>query len=190
MKSMKSSLYALGLSLGVIFSANLAYSQPQPETEKKIVADFEKAAGDYVAISDRVRKQLKKLPDDATPEQIQTYKTALRQGVQMTWANAVPGDVFTAPAADYIRVLLKKEFKGWERNELRKTVLEADTKGVPLKINAPYPESKEMVEMSPTLLLALPQLPKQLRYRFVGTSLILMDRENGLIVDYMKKALP
>jgi hypothetical protein len=44
--------------------------------------------------------------------------------------------------------------------------------------------------MSPTLLLALPQLPKQVRYRFVGTNLLIVDRENHLIVDYMTNPLP
>jgi len=39
-------------------------------------------------------------------------------------------------------------------------------------------------------LMRLPQLPKQLRYRFVRSNLLLVDRENGLIVDYMTKALP
>jgi hypothetical protein len=38
--------------------------------------------------------------------------------------------------------------------------------------------------------LKLPQLPKQVKYRFVGRHLLLVDRENGLIVDYMKNALP
>ena len=44
--------------------------------------------------------------------------------------------------------------------------------------------------MPPTLLLKLPQLPKQVRYRFVGRHMILMDRENDLIIDYMLDALP
>ena len=44
--------------------------------------------------------------------------------------------------------------------------------------------------MPPTLLLKLPQLPKQLRYRFVNRNLLLVDRENGLIVDYMTNAIP
>lgn len=158
-------------------------------SEKKTVADFEKAAKAYAAITDRVRKQLPKLPDKATPEQITANKTALRQGVQMTWANAKPGDIFAPDAVVFIKDRIKTEFKGWERSELRKTVLEADTK-VPLKINSVYPESKELVEMSPALLLALPQLPKQLRYRFVGRSLVIMDRDNAVLVDYMKDALP
>jgi hypothetical protein len=57
-------------------------------------------------------------------------------------------------------------------------------------VNYPYPESQEVLEMAPTLLLRLPQLPKQLRYRFVGPNLLLLDRENGLIIDYMTNALP
>jgi signal transduction protein with GAF and PtsI domain len=73
---------------------------------------------------------------------------------------------------------------------LRETVFEAETKGVLIKVNAAYPEAKELVEMPPSLLLALPQLPKQVRYRFVGTNLLLVDRENNLIIDYMPKAVP
>jgi hypothetical protein len=47
-----------------------------------------------------------------------------------------------------------------------------------------------LLEMPATLLLRLPQLPKQVRYRFVGRNMLLVDRENGLIVDYMTNAVP
>jgi hypothetical protein len=67
---------------------------------------------------------------------------------------------------------------------------EAENASVPVKVGSVYPEAAELLEMPPTLLLALPQLPKQVRYRFVGTSLLLVDRENHLIVDYMTDALP
>ena len=73
---------------------------------------------------------------------------------------------------------------------MRKTILEADTAGVPLRVNYPYPEAKELTQMPPTLLLKLPQLPKEVKYRFVGRHLLLVDNDNGLIVDYMTKALP
>ena len=66
----------------------------------------------------------------------------------------------------------------------------AENKDVPVKVNVVYPDSKEQLEMPPALLLNLPQLPKQLRYRFVGTNLLLLDRENGLIIDYLTNALP
>jgi len=67
---------------------------------------------------------------------------------------------------------------------------ESENKAVPLRVNYPYPESQELLEMPPPLLLRLPQLPKQIRFRFVGSNLLLVDRENGLIVDYMTNALP
>jgi hypothetical protein len=74
---------------------------------------------------------------------------------------------------------------------LRKEVLvEAENKAVPVRVNHPYPESQELLEMPPPLLLRLPQLPKQVKYRFVRGNLLLVDRENGLIIDYMTDALP
>jgi hypothetical protein len=57
-------------------------------------------------------------------------------------------------------------------------------------VNGVYPETAELLEMPPSLLLVLPKLPKQVRYRFVGNNLLLVDRENHLIVDYMTNALP
>ena len=44
--------------------------------------------------------------------------------------------------------------------------------------------------MPPTLLLRLPQLPKQVKYRFVRNNLFLVDRENALILDFMTEVLP
>jgi hypothetical protein len=160
------------------------------DADKKVVSDFEKRAGSYVKLREKLRHQLPKLPDKATPEQIQANKTALQKLVQSARANTKRGDIFTPSATTLIRSMIKAEFKGYERAELRRTVLAADTQGVPLRVNFPYPESKELVEMSPMLLLTLPQLPKELRYRYIGRSLVVMDRDNALILDYMKEALP
>ncbi|MDQ4121593.1 MAG: hypothetical protein M3209_09120 [Acidobacteriota bacterium] len=158
--------------------------------DKKIIADFEKAAQEYVELRERLEEKLPDLPKEATPEQIEAHKVAFQKSVQSARQTAKQGDLFNSAVTQIIRGLIKAQFKGQERTELRKTVLEADTKGVPLKINYPYPDSIELIEMPPALLLQLPQLPKQLRYRFVGRSLLLVDRENSLIVDYMTNALP
>jgi hypothetical protein len=42
----------------------------------------------------------------------------------------------------------------------------------------------------PALLLKLPQLPKELDYRFVGRHLILRDATANIIVDYILDAVP
>ena len=158
--------------------------------DKQTLAGFENQVKEYVNMRERLENTLPKLPKDATPEQIDAHEAALLKLVQAERQNAARGEMFTPGAVRLIRNIVKAEFKGKKRYELRKTVLEADTKGVPLKINYPYPDSQELVEMPPKLLLNLPQLPKQLRYRFVGRNLLLVDRENQVIVDYMTNALP
>ena len=158
--------------------------------DRQTVAAFEERVKQYVKLREGLEEKLPKLSKEATPEQIQAHKTAFQERVRAARAGAKPGLLFTPDAARFIRSTIRNEFRGRDRAELRKTVFEAETKGVPLRVNHPYPESKELVEMPPTLLLKLPTLPKQVRYRFVGRNLLLVDRENGLIVDYMTNALP
>lgn len=158
--------------------------------EQRAVASFIERAKEYVSRREALEEKLPKLSKESRPEDIEAHKTAFQEMVRAERAGAKQGDVLSPDIASYIRATIKREFRGRARAELRKTALEAETKGIPLRVNYPYPEAKELVEMPPTLLLKLPQLPKQLRYRFVGRNLLLVDRENGLIVDYMLKALP
>lgn len=154
------------------------------------VATFEAGVKEYVKLREGLEEKLPKLAKESTPEQIQAHKRIFEEAVRTARAGAKPGDLFSPEVAAHIRATIKDEFKGSERIELREEVLEADTKGVALRVNYPYPEAKELTQIPPTLLLKLPQLPKQMRYRFVGQNLLLVDRENGIIVDYMLNALP
>jgi hypothetical protein len=159
--------------------------------DKGTVAAFEQRVKEYLRLREQVEGRIPKLSKDATPEQIEAHKTAFQERVRAARAGAQPGQLFTPDIANFIRATIKDEFKGKERQELRKDVLvEAENKTVPVRVNYPYPETQELLEMPPTLLLRLPQLPKQVKYRFVGRNMLLTDRENGLIIDYMTDALP
>jgi hypothetical protein len=163
----------------------------QSPADKQVAQTFEKRAKQYVKLREGLEEKLPKLSQEAKPEEIETHKKQFQDRVRAARAGAKHGDLFTRETAILIRAIIKDEFKGKERVEFRDTVLrEADTKSVPLRVNYPYPESQELLEMPATLLMRLPQLPKQLRYRFVGRNLLLVDRENGLIIDYMTNALP
>ena len=158
--------------------------------ERQTVFAFEARAKQYAQMREEIEAKMPKLAKQSTPEQIQAHKTAFEERVRAARIDAKRGQMFTPDVIRHIRRTIRKEFRGQELKELRATVLEADTKGVPLRVNQTYPENKELVGMPPTLLLKLPRLPKQLRYRFVGRHLLLVDRENDLIVDYMRGALP
>jgi hypothetical protein len=158
--------------------------------QRETVVAFQERAKDYSKLRESIEDKMPKLSKESTPEQIDAHKKAFEERVRAARAGAKRGELFTPGIVAYIRTTIKTGFKGAELKALRATVLEADTKGVPLRVNYAYPDTKELIEMSPALLLKLPQLPKQLRYRFVGRNMLLVDRENGLIVDYMLNALP
>jgi hypothetical protein len=160
------------------------------DSSQLVVKAFEERVEEYVKLREGLEEKMPKLSKEAKPEEIEAHKKSFQEIVRGARANAKPGDVFTPDIVNYIRATIKREFKGKKLVELRETILEAETKGVAVRVNYPYPETKELVEMPPTLLLILPQLPKQVRYRYVGKHLLLVDRENGLIIDYTLNALP
>lgn len=178
---------ALSVSAGIV----TVKAQSVSEAEKQTIAEFEKRVKEYVKFRNGIKSKLPtKLSKDSTPEQIHAYMTSFEDAVRAARSGAKRGELFLPEVSTYIRTALREDFKGRDRVELRKTILQAETKGVPVRVNYPYPEEKEFVEMPPALLLKLPQLPQEMRYRFVGTNLLLVDRENNVIVDYMTNALP
>ncbi len=190
-------LVALGFCLTLTPNSSVAFARAQgggvarSPAQQRTVSEFEKRARDYADMRERLEAGLPKLSKDATPEEIARHKAALQEVVKSARAGAKQGDIFTPEAAAFIRAAIRDEYKGKERAALREEVLvEAENKAVPALVNYPYPETQELLDMPPTLLLRLPQLPKQVRYRYVGRNLLLVDRENGLIVDFMTDALP
>lgn len=163
---------------------------PSTKQEKDLLGNFNKSVKQYSVERESVRKKLPPLSKDSTPEQIAAYQKQFGDALRTERSYAKQGYLFTPPVAGYIRSIIKTEFKGTDRAQLRETILEADTAGVPMRVNYPYPETKELTQIPPTLLLKLPQLPKELKYRFVQRNLLLVDTDNGLIVDYMLNALP
>jgi hypothetical protein len=166
-----------------------AQAQVSPK-HKAAFAAFEARVKEYVSMRERLEGKMPKLSKDAKPEEIEAHKAALQNAVRAARASAKPGDIFAPDVTGHIREVIKTELKPSTKKEVRETVLEAEVKAVPLRVNHPYPESQELLEMPPTLLLRLPQLPKQMRYRYVGRNMLLVDRENGLIIDFMADALP
>ena len=203
-KRVTSAVYVIGLTLllGLAYSTvsrasgselSIEQQDQQPGAavgREQTIARFEGRVKEYARMREMLEEKLPKLPKDATPEQIKAHKTSFEQVVRKARVGAKQGDLFSPDIANYIRTLIRTEFQGQKLKELREEIMEAETQGVPVRVNYTYPESKELTQIPPTLLLKLPQLPKQVRYRFVGPNMLLVDRENGLIVDYMTNALP
>ena len=188
-------LIVLGFSVTLVVAQktnNPALAPPPVITpnEKAAIHTFENQVNDYVKLRNKMREQAPPLSKDATPEQINAYRKTLEESVRAARKNARRGDVFGPEVADYIRRTLKTEFQGKDRKDIRDIVFETEVQGVVLRVNYPYAQSAELSEMPATLLTKLPQLPKEVRYRFVGRNMLLVDRESNMIIDYMPEALP
>lgn len=158
--------------------------------DKVAVKRFDQRVKDYMKLRNAVKAKLPKLSKEATPQQIESYRENVEAAVRNTRTGAKRGDIFNHDGSDYIRRMLKANFTGKDRVELRNIVFEGETAKVKVRVNYPYPEQVELVEMPATVLLNLPQLPPEVKYRFVGRNLLLVDSETNLILDYMTNALP
>ena len=171
--------------------SQVAATAPAVSPKHKAAFDaFEARVKEYVSLRESIDNKLPKLSKDAKPEEIEAHKMALQKAVQAARTSAKQGDLFVPELAAHIREVIKAETPPKVKSEVRETVVTSEVKAVPLRVNNPYPDTQEQLEMPPTLLLRLPQLPKQVRYRYVGRNLLLVDRENGLIIDFMTDALP
>jgi len=183
--------------IAIAFAATQAFAQ-QPlasppvtsPAEKAAIKAFENQVNEYVKLRNKVREQAPKLSKDSTPEQIEAYRTALEESLRAARKGAKRGELFMPEVAAYIRRTLKNEFQGRDRKEIRDIAFETELQGVVLRVNYPYAQSAELSEMPATLLSKLPQLPTEVRYRFVSRNLVLVDRESNVIIDFMADALP
>ena len=194
-------IFLLLAVLALILSASVAVGQKTENpalaapavvspADKAAIETFEKQVKGYVELRNKARESAPKLSKESTPEQIQAYRTALELSLRNARPNAKRGEFFRPETADFIRRTLKIEFQGKDRQELREKIFETETQGVVLRVNYPYAQTAEQSEMPATLLTKLPQIPKELRYRFVGRNMLLVDRETNLIIDFMTEALP
>ena len=130
------------------------------------------------------------LPKETTPEEIDKYQRALARAIQQLRPRAKPGEIFTKEIRAYFRRQLDSVFGGPEGRGLRASIMDENPGPIKLQINGRYPDTVPLATMPPQVLAALPKLPEELEYRFIGERLILLDEPAHLIVDYIDDALP
>ena len=166
---------------------------PKPQTaivQEKVVADFMERIKAYVALHKKFEDSLPRVPKEATPKQIDDNQRALAAQIQKGRATAKRGDVFTPEMSAYAKRVLARVFGGSEGKQLRASIMDENVKPMTLKVNQRYPDEIPLTTMPPEVLQALPTLPEELEYRFVGENLILLDPHAHIIADFIVDALP
>jgi hypothetical protein len=185
------------LFLNAIFAITLlpisgaALSQPstQASADARVIADFMKRVQQYHDLRDKVDEGAARQTQTNDPEKLVAEKKVLADRVIAARAGARPGDIFTPDVQPVFKRLLKPVLKGTDGAENKKTITE-ESPAIAVKVNAPYPEKQPLSTVPPDVLKQLPQLPKDLEYRFVQKHLILFDSRANLVVDVLPNAIP
>ncbi len=155
--------------------------------DSAILADFNARLDNYVKAQRALMKDVP-LKETKEPVDITTRQEVLAGQLKHIRSKAKQGDIFTLQVAALFKRLMYPELKGAEGRETKDEITQ-ETPAVELKVNATYPSSQPLTTVPPNLLANLPQLPKDVEYRFVGKHLLLRDVDANIIVDYIFNAI-
>ena len=213
-------LAALGVGLWMAAGAGAACAHPQksasptpplptpppPRTaaDARGLTEFSNQVQAYVSLHRRVAAALPKLPDRAEPATVTAYQKTLAEAIRKSGPRPPQGHVFVPDIQPFFKRLLAPELAGPGSAETREKVGEGNperAKGLPgdpdvrdrdlsLAPYSDYTVDAPVSTVPPPVLLRMPQLPRELEYRFVGRNLVLRDTVANIIVDFIPKAVP
>jgi hypothetical protein len=163
---------------------------PLSEADSQALDTMTKRLEEYVDLHRRIEKTLPKLPDNATPEQIDRNQRLFEQRVREARRGAKPGDIFTPEARPVILRLLGQVFSGDQGRELKASIMDENPVAIRRVINGRYPDTVPLSTVPPEVLQTMPKLTEDLEYRFIGDDLILLDTHAHVVADYIEDALP
>ena len=182
---------ALYLVLTALATTPFAASQAPPANPTATtLAAFTKRVNDYANLRNSFDKGDSRLKRTGDATQLVAAQTALAQKIQAARAGAKQGDIFTAADRSLLRRLLNPALKGADGAENKAAIRDDNPGPMTLKVNAPYPAKEPLSTVPLDVLKALPVLPEDLQYRFVGKHLILYDARSGLVVDVLPNVMP
>ncbi|HEX6737591.1 MAG TPA: hypothetical protein VF310_04960 [Vicinamibacteria bacterium] len=211
----QNALAAALILLPALAAPGCAARKPEPslvppmdvDMEQRVLHEFYDEIQDYVRLRRKVVDKVPPPQPGASAEEIGTWQKAITIAIIAYRKDAKQGEIFEPKVEAAFRHVVAQEMAGPEGpailNELRSgnprvegvprqsnPTQEMASPTVVLRVNAHYPEGAPFSSVPPTLLLKLPQLPDQVRYRFVGRSLILRDTEANIILDYIADIIP
>lgn len=171
--------------------ASLQRTPPRTNPQAATLADFSKRIDGYVALHRKLEATLPTLPKQTTPTEIDLHQRALSRLIQEARKDAKHGDLFTPAMQRLARTILRPIFRGAEGRQIKHEILDNEYKGgVKLTVNGRYPDDVPISTVPPQVLAQLPRLPEELEYRFIQTSLILLDPHAHVIADFVHRAFP
>ena len=125
-----------------------------------------------------------------SPSAITSAQSEMANKIRVARAGVKQGNIFSPRIAVYMRKQIAKALAGPHGRDIRASLHRSEPVNIQLQINQSYPDDVPLQSTPASLLLALPELPKGLEYRLLGSELVLRDADANIVVDYIPHALP
>lgn len=156
-----------------------------------VEADFDKRVSEYVKLHNKAAGDMPKLKPTDSAESIAGHQHELARRISQARAGGAQGDIFTPEITSEFQRLMALAMQGHRAKHIRRSLNAGEPNALPaLRINGEYPAGVPLQSMPPSLLLNLPKLPKEVEYRLIGHTLVLLDVEANLVVDFIPDAIP
>lgn len=151
-----------------------------PET----LAEFNRRVADYSALRSRLESTLPPLRVTTDADEIETFEHRLAELIDDARGSR-RGQLFIPAMEGQLKRMLESKAD----LPTVATIMDDGPGEFDVDINDTYSKKHALATMPPKLLLLLPDLPKDLEYRFVGRHLILRDARANIIVDEIPYAI-
>lgn len=139
----------------------------------------------YADLRKKLEQGLPKLKVTDNPVEILRAETALAARIRVARAKAKRGDIFSRRIRTAFRQALRTQTDPGTCEAIRD-----DNPGdFTYPINGTYPKHNPVSTMPPNILAALPELPDDVHYRFLGRDLVLHDTRANMILDEIPDAI-
>ncbi len=177
-------LVGIWLALAFILAGATRLFAQAPDDVRAIVS-FQRAADEYAFLHRRIEREQPPIEIGSDAETLNRAIESMAAALRAARPDAREGDLFAPPVRGLLRAKIGAALNrsGLGVADLVPAMEETDSPVVRVHGAMPW---KNAADMPPTVLAALPELPPELQYRFVGGDLVLVDVHASLIVDILR----
>ena len=167
-----------------------AHDAVQGDVDGDALQRFQRSTNEYMALRREIERHLPPLEMSEDARAIHQAIDARAAAIRRARADARVGEIFSADVRDTFRsrILQALESRGYVAADLFGDMNEGDEEWEPPIVNGTF-SWKTATPTPPCILAALPELPQELQYRFLGRDLLLVDIGANLIVDILPGAV-
>jgi hypothetical protein len=152
--------------------------------DAETLAAFSKRVQDYAALRRKLEEGLPPLRVTTNADEIEAFERGLARRLRDS-RGSHPSRIFSSAMRRQIRWLLVTQADAGTIE----MIMDDNPGEFGVDINETYSKDRPVATMPPKILQLLPDLPRDVEYRFVGRHLILYDVRANMVVDEIPYAL-